>query len=83
MVKKYQLHLDAVIVLIGVFVISFGFNLYQRYQYGDLLQAYVDVKWENESLQAELKTISNKNEKTDTVTATGDNAQTGTVPGKP
>lgn len=37
---KIGLHIDAIIVIVILFMASFGFNLYQRYQYSDLLEAH-------------------------------------------
>lgn len=52
--KKFELHLDALITLIVVFVLAFTFILYQRYQYSDLLQETVDLKWEAGNINANL-----------------------------
>ena len=43
--KKIGLHMDALVVIVVLFVGSFGFNVYQRYQYMDLLQAHIDLQW--------------------------------------
>lgn len=51
-VKKATLNLDAIIVLVIVFAVSFGFNLYQRYQYRDLLQAKVDADWHAQNMKS-------------------------------
>lgn len=52
--KKVEIHKDAVIAIIVVFIFSFSFILYQRYQYSDLLQENVDLTWDNANLQANL-----------------------------
>lgn len=39
--KKFTIHLDATIAVLVVFILSFGFNFYQRYQYQDLLDEYL------------------------------------------
>lgn len=44
MMKKFILHIDALAVLILVFSISLGFNIFQRYQYSDLLHDYLDLQ---------------------------------------
>jgi hypothetical protein len=44
-IKKIGLNLDAFIAIIVVFLLSFGFNLYQRFQYSDLMQEHLDTKW--------------------------------------
>lgn len=38
--QKIGLHIDAMIVIVILFMASFGLNLYQRYQYSDLLEAH-------------------------------------------
>jgi len=53
-VKKFELHLDALITIIAVFVLVFSFVLYQRHQFSDLLQENVDLTWDNEILKASL-----------------------------
>jgi hypothetical protein len=53
-VKKIELHLDALITIIVVFVLAFSFVLYQRYQYSDLLQENIDLSWDNEKLKVNL-----------------------------
>lgn len=45
MVNKIELHVDAIAVIILLFVTSFGFNLYQRYQYSDLMKEHVELQW--------------------------------------
>jgi hypothetical protein len=42
--KKFILHIDALVVLILVFSISLSFNFYQRYQYSDLLQDHIKLQ---------------------------------------
>lgn len=42
--KKLSLHLDAFLVIILVFVLSFGMNFYQRYQYSDLLHEHLELQ---------------------------------------
>ena len=52
--KKFELHLDALITIIIVFVLAVGFILYQRYQYSVVLQENIDLTWENEKLKVDL-----------------------------
>lgn len=40
MKKKVIVNLDTFIVLVLIFVFSFGFIAYQRYQYSDLLKSH-------------------------------------------
>jgi hypothetical protein len=49
--KKFALHIDALAVIIIVFVTSFGFNLYQRYQYSDLLKEHIGLQFQVLSLE--------------------------------
>ncbi len=42
--KKFTLHLDALICITLLLALSLGFNFYQRYQYFDLLKAHNDVQ---------------------------------------
>lgn len=82
--RKFELHLDALITLITIIVLAVGFILYQKYQYSDLLQENVDLHWENESLKANLELkralyekCMQKAESSDANTNTGaDNPQT-------
>jgi len=53
-VKKIELHLDALITIIVVFVLAIGFMLYQRYQYSVVLQENIDLTWDNEKLKVDL-----------------------------
>ena len=60
--KAFTLHLDALLVLVFIFTVSLGFNLYQKLQYSELLQAFVDEKWKSEELQSKLDVLQKKNE---------------------
>jgi len=53
-VKKFELHLDALITIAVVFVLAIGFLLFQRYQYADVLQKNIDLTWDNETLKVDL-----------------------------
>ena len=53
-VKKIELHLDALITIVVVFVLAISFLLYQRHQYSDVLQENIDLTWENEKLNVNL-----------------------------
>lgn len=50
--KKIGLHIDALSVIIILFLLSFGFNFYQRHQYSDLLAEYSGLQMK--SLGTEL-----------------------------
>ena len=42
--KKFNLHLDALICISLLFILSFSFNLFQRYQYSDLLKEHTGMQ---------------------------------------
>ena len=42
--KKFELHLDAVIAMFIAFILSLGFNFYQHYQYEDLLREHTSLQ---------------------------------------
>jgi hypothetical protein len=49
--KKFVLHLDALLIIILIFAISFGINLYQRVQYADLLEEYVEAETKAQNME--------------------------------
>ena len=53
--KKIEFNLDALIVVILVFVLAISFVVYQRQQYADVLQENIDLTWENETLKVDLQ----------------------------
>jgi hypothetical protein len=66
--KKIGLHIDALAVIIIIFIMSFGFNFYQRYQYSDLLKEHLALQQRNlgmefslASLEARLNALENDN----------------------
>jgi hypothetical protein len=58
--RKVELHMDALIAIIVVFILCFSAVLFQRYQYSDLLQDNVDLTWDNENLKVNLDYTSSK-----------------------
>lgn len=52
--KKFELHLDALIAIVVVFVLAASFLIYQRHQYSTLLQENADLAWENSTLEANV-----------------------------
>ena len=52
--KKIELHLDALITIIVVFILAISFIIFQRYQYSDVLQENIDLTWDNEKLKVNL-----------------------------
>lgn len=53
--KKVELHVDALAVVVLVFAASFGFNLYQRYQYSSLLQEHTQLQWKAQDMDFNLR----------------------------
>jgi cell division protein FtsL len=51
MKKSYSLNLDALIVIIIVFLLALAFIGYQRYQYSDLLEEHVQLGWKAQDLE--------------------------------
>ena len=60
MARRLHIHLDAAIVLVLVLIASFSFNLYQRYQYSRLLQAYIDLEWDAQNTMINLGYVTGK-----------------------
>jgi len=54
MVKKYELHLDALIAIALLIVAALAFIAYQRYQYLDLLGDNVERQWKIVQLNSEV-----------------------------
>lgn len=52
--KKIGFHIDALVVIIFLFLLSFGFNFFQRYQYLDLLTEHFKIQQENTGMQFSL-----------------------------
>ena len=63
MIKKFTLHLDAVIVIVLLFVVSLGFNWYQFKESQDLFQQNVDANWEIQDLKTNLMYLKSEYEK--------------------
>jgi len=54
MARKFELHLDALIVIVLLFVSAIGFIAYQRHQYSDLLRENVGRQMAQLSLELEI-----------------------------
>lgn len=54
MARKFELHLDALIVIGVLFVSAVGFIVYQRHQYSDLLQDNLARQMKQLSLELEV-----------------------------
>ena len=57
MAKKVSIHLDAVLGIVLIFIISFGFNLYQRYQFMDLLKEYGEAETKAQDMEVNWKYV--------------------------
>jgi hypothetical protein len=53
--RKFDLHLDALIAIVLVFVLAAGFIVYQRQQYAEVMQENIDLIWEVETMKADLQ----------------------------
>lgn len=51
MVGKLEVHYDFVAMIVISLALSAGFNLYQRYQYNDLLTEHTALAWETQDLK--------------------------------
>jgi hypothetical protein len=65
---KFEVHYDFVAMIVISFALSFGFNLYQRYQYNDLLTQHTALEWKAQDLEInqvlnlrKLETCNNPN----------------------
>lgn len=54
MSAKIQVSRDTVIAIALVLVVSFGFNLYQRFLYTELSQENLDLIWSTQNDKADL-----------------------------
>jgi hypothetical protein len=54
MVRKVELHMDAMIVIVLLFVAAVGFIVYQRHQYSDLLRDNLGRQMTQLSLELEV-----------------------------
>jgi hypothetical protein len=60
MVKKVALHTDALAGIVLVFAASFGFNVYQRFQYESLLQEHTALQWKAQNTEVNWKYVVGK-----------------------
>ena len=51
MAGKVQLHMDAIAAIVLVLCVSIGFNIYQRFQYSDLLAEHTEVQWRAQDME--------------------------------
>jgi hypothetical protein len=60
MAKKIELHVDALVVIVLMFVAAVGFIAYQRYQYSNLLQDNVERQWNQMMLESEVARLQSQ-----------------------
>ncbi len=58
--KKFELHLDALITIAVVLVLAVGFIVYQRHQYSKVMQENIDLTWEIETLKVDFQSIADR-----------------------
>jgi hypothetical protein len=61
--RKVVLHVDALVAIVVVFAASFGFNLYQRYQYASLLKEHTQLQWKAQDTEFNWKIVKGKLDK--------------------
>ena len=49
--RKLEVHYDFVIMVVLCLVMSVAFNIYQRYQYKDLLGQHTALQWKSQDLE--------------------------------
>ena len=54
MVRKVQLHVDALAVIVVLVAAAVGFIAFQKYQYSDLLQENLSRQWKQLELEYEV-----------------------------
>lgn len=54
MAKTVSVSVDMIITAVLLAVISCGFMLYQKHQFDDLMQEYIDLKWQSGNTEANL-----------------------------
>ena len=51
MKKKFEIHLDALIFIVIIIIVSFGFNIYQKVQYSSLIKDFVEAEWKAQNME--------------------------------
>ena len=54
MVKTVSISIDTIATVVLLVAVSCGFMLYQKHQFDDLMQEYVDLKWQSGNTEANL-----------------------------
>ena len=57
MKKQFTLNLDALLAISIIFLLAFGFIGYQRYQYSNLLEEHVQLQWNTQDLEINVKLL--------------------------
>ncbi len=60
MVKKVEVHLDTLVILALVMVVTFSFMWYQRYQYRILMHEDIECRWNESELEFEVARLQAK-----------------------
>jgi len=60
MKKSFTLHLDALLVITLVFLLTFGFIGYQRSQYTALLEEHIQLQWQAQDLEINVNYLKGK-----------------------
>jgi len=53
-VKSVTINYDAIAVVVFVLLISFALNVWQRFQFNDLLAEYVDSQWQSQDFRVNM-----------------------------
>jgi hypothetical protein len=60
MKKHFTLNLDALLVITIIVLLTFGFIIYQRNQYSDLLEEHVQLQWLAQDMEINIKSLKAK-----------------------
>jgi hypothetical protein len=60
MKKHFTLNLDALLVITIIFLLAFGFIIYQRNQYSDLLEEHVQLQWLAQDMEVNTNSLKAK-----------------------
>ena len=65
MKKHFTLNLDALLVITIIFLLAFGFIIYQRNQYSDLLEEHAQLQWLAQDMEINTNLLKEKLKKCD------------------
>jgi hypothetical protein len=60
MKKHFTLNLDALLVITITILLAFGFIIFQRNQYSDLLEEHAQLQWLAQDLEINTKSLKTK-----------------------